>query len=128
MATSQARAETVVNHLAEAGTPAYFLHPQGFGGTCPKGTPEENRRVEICVISAEELEKEVRAVLAKIDTDGNGVLSKEEFRDVAVKMNKTEAEFTAFWKKYDGDGDGYVNFEEFTAWYLNLDECFEYDD
>lgn len=44
---SQARAQTVVSAVEEAGVPTRFLHPQGYGYSQPIGTPEQNRRVEI---------------------------------------------------------------------------------
>jgi outer membrane protein OmpA-like peptidoglycan-associated protein len=59
------RANAVVGHMRFAGTPKEMLHPVGCGGTRPLGDPSKNRRVEVQVMSDDELiaeakEKEAR--------------------------------------------------------------------
>jgi hypothetical protein len=39
-----------------------MLHPKGFGGTVPKGDPVKNRRVEVHVMSDQELAEEEREI------------------------------------------------------------------
>ena len=47
MRISMERAEAVVAAIVNHNVPMDKLHGKGFEGTRPKGTPEQNRRVEI---------------------------------------------------------------------------------
>jgi outer membrane protein OmpA-like peptidoglycan-associated protein len=54
-AISKQRAEVICEHIAEGGTPMDILHPKGYGASVPLGTPEENRRVHIRIMTDEDL-------------------------------------------------------------------------
>jgi outer membrane protein OmpA-like peptidoglycan-associated protein len=49
------RAEVICDHIVEGGTPMDILHPKGYGPSVPIGAATENRRVEIHVMTDEEL-------------------------------------------------------------------------
>jgi outer membrane protein OmpA-like peptidoglycan-associated protein len=62
MLVSDKRASAVVGHCCWLGTPREMLHPKGFGGTVPKGDPVKNRRVEVHVMSDQDLAEEEREI------------------------------------------------------------------
>lgn len=81
---------------------------------------------EICAkhgIDANDLDK-VQRVFEKYDTDGSGVLDKDEFElMIVVYLGATKADISkdrlaAWWREIDLDGSGAVEFPEFVEWYV----------
>jgi outer membrane protein OmpA-like peptidoglycan-associated protein len=54
-ALSQERANVISAQVVSGGTPKHILHPKGYGASRPIGTPRENRRVELHVMTQEEV-------------------------------------------------------------------------
>lgn len=81
---------------------------------------------EICAkhgIGPNDLDK-VRRVFEKYDTDGSGVMDKDEFElMIVVYMGATRADISkerlaTWWREIDSDGSGEVDFPEFVEWYV----------
>eukprot|EP00930_Biecheleria_cincta_P009011 TRINITY_DN110628_c0_g1_i1.p1 TRINITY_DN110628_c0_g1~~TRINITY_DN110628_c0_g1_i1.p1 ORF type:complete len:351 (+),score=57.28 TRINITY_DN110628_c0_g1_i1:175-1227(+) len=80
---------------------------------------------EICAkhgFSPNDLDK-VRRVFDRFDTDGSGVLDKDEFElMIVVYLGATKADISkerlaTWWREIDMDGSGQVEFPEFVEWY-----------
>jgi hypothetical protein len=56
MRISDERAQTVTQLVSASGVPRRFLHPQGFGASRPLGGADVNKRVEIYVMTTQELQ------------------------------------------------------------------------
>jgi outer membrane protein OmpA-like peptidoglycan-associated protein len=52
---SAQRAEVICQHIVEGGTPMCILHPKGYGPSVPLGSATKDRRVEIHIMTDEEL-------------------------------------------------------------------------
>jgi len=118
------RAAEVVLQIKEAGYPGTFLHPFAYGGTRPTGTAEGDRRVEIHIIS----EQEVGSVVAKGCAlygeimempEFDKLVADEAFVKVRDGSNGTNIEHYRPYGcqcacKYDFNGDGVVSQEEVT--------------
>ena len=66
--------------------------------------------------------EEMRIAFKVFDTDGNGYISREEFKNVMETLGEkvTQEEVDEGIKMADVDGDGRVNYEEFiTMWISN---------
>lgn len=74
MTTSQGRAEAVVHSIVTAGVPRRYLHPQGFGASKPhsSGQAEDNRRVEIHVMTDTDLTNLIESKFEDYDVDDSG--------------------------------------------------------
>lgn len=81
---------------------------------------------EICAkhgIGPNDLDK-VRRVFDKYDTDGSGVMDKDEFElMIVVYLGATKADISkerlaTWWREIDADGSGEVEFPEFVEWYV----------
>ena len=62
-------------------------------------------------------EETIKLLFPLIDKDGDGLVSKEEFRNLLKKLNDDEDEdveniTTEGFDKLDGDGNGAITFEE----------------
>ncbi|KAK3086294.1 hypothetical protein FSP39_016414 [Pinctada imbricata] len=87
-----------------------------------EGLEKASKNEEDAERSAEFLEEEakkLKAVFMKIDTNGNGVLSREEFyqyvRDLGLKMNNKEIDLV--FDTIDKDGNGHLSFDEFEEYF-----------
>ena len=69
---------------------------------------------------AEEMAR-VKEIFNAVDTDGSGVLDKNEVRHIFMQMGKTDlledAAFEAAFKEMDKGGGGDVNISEFFSWF-----------
>lgn len=81
---------------------------------------------EICAkhgFGPNDLDK-VRRVFVKYDTDGSGVMDKDEFElMIVVYLGATRADISkerlaTWWREIDADGSGEVEFPEFVDWYV----------
>jgi outer membrane protein OmpA-like peptidoglycan-associated protein len=52
---SNERAEVICQQIVAGGTPMAILHPKGFGPSMPLGSAEANRRVEVHIMTDEEV-------------------------------------------------------------------------
>lgn len=89
---SQQRAETVVDGIIASGVPASFLHPQGFGFSRMLGSPAENRRCEIHVMTPDDIDDYIKFLFAQMDSDGTCTLDEEEAITLGRKLGKTKDE------------------------------------
>ena len=120
-AISQDRAEAIVTAVVDAGIPRRYLHPQGYGATCPhpSGDTALNRRVEIHVMSEQEVLDFVSWKFKKYDVDNSGFLDQTQATQLALDMGKTEAEITKDIADMDEDGDGQIEEAELIAWFTS---------
>jgi len=114
---SQERAEEVVKHIIEAGVPPRYLHAQGFGARRPKGTADENRRVEIFVMSDGELKEFVKWKFTEYDKDNTGFLSHEQLAVLGVAIGREPDTIPAMIKDLDPTNTGRVGQEELLEWF-----------
>jgi calmodulin len=66
--------------------------------------------------SRETDEYELREAFKCIDLDGNGVISKEELKQIVLKTMQSEIdekEIDEMMREADIDGDGFINYDEF---------------
>merc|ERR1712091_212276 len=74
------------------------------------------------VLPREELEKIMKTVFAKADSDGNGVLDRKEFKKClkAAELGLTKKDINILLSETDVDGDGMVTYEEFVPLCFNI--------
>jgi flagellar motor protein MotB len=115
---SQERAQTVVDEVKKCGCPARLLHPQGLGASCPIGSAEENRRVEIHLMMSDELDTFIQTKFREHDADGSGVLSPKEVHRLALELGMDHQEIQAQLEQFDsadGAEDG-ISLAELQSW------------
>ena len=64
-------------------------------------------------VTQEEIDKAKTDLFAKYDTDGNGVLSLEEWQ--AMRQDRMKERMAEHFKRQDSNGDGGISQEEFMA-------------
>jgi hypothetical protein len=118
---SQERAEKIVATNVHAGVPRRYMHPKGFGASCPdpSGSAELNRRVEIHVMDEEELTNFIQWKLKTYDADGGGYLDRAEVTAMALGMGRTKKGIAALFEEMDSDGSEHISLHELTAWFLS---------
>jgi len=79
-----------------------------------------------CGIALTDAEK-LRQKFDKYDTDGSGLIDKEEFGEilrelmmVKSKSDVPQERFDFYWREIDNDQSGEVDFGEFLTWYQNI--------
>lgn len=123
MLLSQRRAERVVNSCVKTGVPLRFLHAQGFGfDQPPENAGDDDRRVEIHVMTPDELDDYIQFVFDKYDRDGSGYLGKSEVIALGKEMGKSKDEIMyqlvySFDDEYKGDQEVRVELDELQQWY-----------
>ena len=74
------------------------------------------------VLPRDELEKIMKTVFTKADSDGNGVLDRKEFKKClkAAELGLTKKDINILLSETDVDGDGMVTYEEFVPLCFNI--------
>jgi hypothetical protein len=114
---SQERAQAVVNEAVKHGCPARLLHPHGLGASCPIGTAEENRRVEVYLMMSEELETFIQLKFGEYDIDGSGELSQKEVHLLATELGMTDSEIKSQLKEFNTEGKDGISLAELQSWF-----------
>ena len=63
---------------------------------------------------------ETRETFNSIDTDGNGIIDKNELKHVLFKLGEkvNEKDITECFNEIDTDGNGEISYQEFESWYI----------
>ena len=121
MKTSQERAERISKAVTDRGMPSRFIHPQGFGYSRPIGTKDQNRRVDIYVITPDELDDYIGWTFSKYDRDGSGYLGEPEIKALGKRMGKSRDEIMYQLAMMDDEnvpgGEVRVELDELQVWF-----------
>ena len=88
---------------------------------------EEERRLLLDAFAlSEEQENWMKSIFESFDTDGDGAISKDEFRSFFEKLgwHPNQEELKGIMSKFDLDGDGEISWEEWKQefqWHLTVD-------
>ena len=121
MKTSQERAERIAKAITDNGVPSRFIHAQGFGFSQPIGTADQNRRVEIHVMTPDELDDYIEFFFNKYDRDGSGYLGEPEIKALGKRMGKTKDEIlyqlVMMDDEYVPGGEVAIELDELQVWF-----------
>ena len=80
--------------------------------------PDQMNAIEIDKDSNQE--EELRARFTLFDKDGNGLITRDELRDVMTQLGEkmSEDDIDEMIEDADKNGDGMINYEEFVAYMM----------